>query len=119
MGDLNDNPTDASVTQVLGAKGEKNEVTGSGLYDPWTAIYNSGTGTEEYKHNWNLFDQIIISGAFLQNQGWRFDKAEIFKPDFLIDHYGKFEGYPHRSFVGTHWINGFSDHFPVIVYLTK
>jgi endonuclease/exonuclease/phosphatase family metal-dependent hydrolase len=121
MGDLNDNPTDNSIMGILGAKGEQSEVPANGLYDPWTSIYKSGTGTEEYRHSWNLFDQIILSSAFLQNRNHKlkYDKAEIFKPDFIIDHYKGHEGEPHRSFVGTHWINGYSDHFPVIVYFTK
>ena len=121
MGDLNDNPTDNSIVNVLQAKAEKNEVPVSGLYDPYADIFKNGLGTEEYRHSWNLFDQIIISDAFLQNRNHKlhYDKAEIFRPDFIIDHYKGHEGEPHRSFVGTHWINGYSDHFPVILYLTK
>jgi predicted extracellular nuclease len=121
MGDLNDNPVDVSVANVLKAKEDKNNVSATELYDPWAAIYKSGTGTLEYKHHWDLFDQIIISGSFLKNTAHKlhFNKAEIFKPDLIVDHYGKFEGYPHRSFAGTHWINGYSDHFPVMVYLSR
>jgi endonuclease/exonuclease/phosphatase family metal-dependent hydrolase len=121
MGDLNDNPTDNSVVNVLGAKANKNDVAPTGLYDPFTEIYNSCTGTEEYRHSWNLFDQVIISGSFLQNKNHKlhYDKAEIFKPDFIIDKYKGHEGEPKRSFVGTHWINGYSDHFPVILYLAR
>jgi predicted extracellular nuclease len=121
MGDLNDNPTDNSVALVLGAKAEQSQVTTTGLYDPWVNIHKSGQGTEVYKHEWNLFDQVIISGGLLEKNGHHlhYDKAEIFKPEFIIDHYKGHEGEPHRSFVGTHWINGYSDHFPVILYLSK
>ncbi|MBA3830232.1 MAG: endonuclease/exonuclease/phosphatase family protein [Taibaiella sp.] len=120
MGDLNDNPTDASVKEVLGTKNNENEVGLQDLYDPMEALYASGQGTLEYKHKWDLFDQIILSGRWLhKSKGWHFDKAVIFNEDFLVDHYKKMDGYPHRSFAGTHWINGYSDHFPVIVYLKK
>ena len=120
MGDLNDNPTDNSITTTLGAKSEQSEVAGNDLYDPWINIYKKGEGTEEYRHSWNLFDQVIISGSFLKNKDHKlhYEKAEIFKPDLIIDHYKGHEGEPHRSFVGTHWINGYSDHFPVILYLS-
>ena len=119
MGDLNDNPTDNSITDILGATGEQNQVLRSGMYDPWTAVYNSGAGTEVYQHNWNLFDQIIVSCGLLKNPNHKlhYEKAAVFKPDLIIDHYKGHEGEPHRSFVGTHWINGYSDHFPVILYL--
>ena len=121
MGDLNDNPTSNSVERVLGAKADERSVGASGLFNPWASIYANGSGTEEYRHVWNLFDQVIISGGFLQNKNHKlhYEKAEIFKPDFIIDHYKGHEGEPHRSFVGTHWINGYSDHFPVILYLAK
>jgi endonuclease/exonuclease/phosphatase family metal-dependent hydrolase len=121
MGDLNDNPTDNSVTNVLNAKAEPRDVPATGLYDPWADIYKGGEGTESYKKQWNLFDQIIISGAFLQNRKNKlhYELAAIYKPDFIVDTYKGYEGQPHRSFKGTYWINGYSDHFPVTVSFTK
>ncbi len=122
MGDLNDNPNDASINEVLGAKENANDVTKPDqLYNPWSAIYGRGEGTEAYKHQWNLFDQIMVSGELAREnaKGLHFVKAEIFKPELLVDHYKGHEGEPHRSFAGTRWINGYSDHYPVIVYLSK
>ncbi len=121
MGDFNDNPADKSIAQILDAKTEPSAVKKNELYNPWADIYKTGAGTETYKHSWNLFDQVIISGAFLQNKNHKlhYNKAEIYKPDFIIDHYKGHEGEPHRSFVGTYWINGYSDHFPVILYLAR
>jgi hypothetical protein len=121
MGDLNDDPTSPSVAKVLGAKGDKDDVKSNELYNPWVNFFNKGLGTLAFNDSWNLFDQIMLSGTFLQNTGnqWRFYKAEIFNKDFLIQKYGQYKGYPHRSFNGTNWANGFSDHFPVIVYLVR
>ena len=120
MGDLNDNPTDNSITTVLGAKPAPAEVTETGLYDPWTDIYKGGAGTEAFRGTWNLFDQVIISGSFLSNRNHKlhYEQAAIYRPDFIVDHYKGHDGEPHRSFAGTHWINGYSDHFPVILYLS-
>ena len=121
MGDFNDNPTDNSITGILGANGDEQQVAVSGLFDPWANIYQAGNGTESFKHTWNLFDQIIISGSFLKNGNnkIRYERAQIFRPDFITDHFKGNEGEPHRSFVGTHWINGYSDHFPVMMYFCK
>ncbi len=121
MGDLNDDPTDASVTKVLGAKGNKDKVGPSELFNPFTAFYNQGIGTLGYNDVWNLFDQIMISGAYLRSNDpqWRYYKAEVFNRDFLKEKFGQYKGYPHRSFSGTTWINGYSDHFPTIVYMIK
>lgn len=121
MGDLNDDPIDPSVVKELGAKGNKSKVGLSDLYNPWTAFYNQGIGTLGYNDAWNLFDQIIISGAYLKGdeRSWRFYKAEVFNREFLKEKFGQYKGYPHRSFSGNTWINGYSDHFPTIIYLVK
>ncbi len=121
MGDFNDNPVDRSITQILEAKTEATSVKKNELYNPWADMYKSGAGTETYKHSWNLFDQIIISGALLHNRNHKlhYSSAAIYKPGFIIDHYKGHDGEPHRSFAGTYWINGYSDHFPVILYLAR
>lgn len=119
MGDFNDSPEDSSVRVILGARGNGQETGASGMYDPFVSLYNSGTGTEVYDNHWNLFDQIIVSGAFLQSMGGKltYDSAAIYRPDFLVDKYKGHEGHPFRSYLGTYWIKGYSDHFPVILYL--
>jgi endonuclease/exonuclease/phosphatase family metal-dependent hydrolase len=116
MGDLNDNPDDVSVIRVLGAN--DNAKTASALFNPFAAIYKSGTGTEVYRKKWNLFDQIIISGSLVTGKKLRYQSAEVYKPAFIQDTYKGHQGEPHRSFKGTYWINGYSDHFPVITYFT-
>lgn len=122
MGDLNDDPTDQSITKVLGAKGEKHKVKAGGLYNPWVAFINKGIGTLGYNDSWNLFDQIMLSSGWLGPRSslhWQYYKAEIFNRDFLKVKFGQYKGYPHRSFDGPKWINGYSDHFPVIVYIVR
>ena len=119
MGDFNDNPTNNSITNILGAVDDlKNDDNGQ-LFNPWTEQYKSGKGTEWYDHHWNLFDQILLSGKFLTKDDgyWHYKNAEIYNPAFMKDHHFGKEDAPYRSFAGTHWINGYSDHVPVIVHL--
>ena len=90
MGDLNDNPTDNSVMQTLNAKAEKQNAAYPYLYNPWVSIYRRGIGTAAYNDRWDLFDQIIISSAFLSsNSKIRFRKNEIFDRPFLKQQSGK------------------------------
>jgi hypothetical protein len=121
MGDLNDDPVSASVTQVLQARCDKGEVEVKDLYNPFCSFFRRGEGTLAYNDSWNLFDQIIVSGSFLLKNGrkWRYYKAEVFNRDFLKNKFGRYRGYPHRSFDGNNWINGYSDHFPTLIYLVK
>jgi len=121
MGDLNDDPVNASVAQVIGAK-ERDEAMETGsFFNPWIAYYKKGIGTLGYNDSWDLFDQIIISNSFLKPQkgSWQFYTAEIFNRTFLKNQFGQYKGYPHRSFAGTNWINGYSDHFPTYIYIVK
>lgn len=121
MGDLNDDPADESVADILGAEGDKEKVLPGGLFNPWMTLYKKGIGSLAYQRNWNLFDQIIVSYGFIHaNTGkWKFYKAEVFNRDFLKNAFGRHKGYPYRSFSGNRWIKGYSDHFPTILYLTK
>lgn len=121
MGDLNDDPTDYSVTKVLGARGDKNSVVMTGIFNPFFNLYKKGIGASGFGDSWNLFDQIMLTGAFVHpgNKGLQFDRAEVFNRDFLKMKFGRYRGYPHRSFSGNRWMNGYSDHFPTLVYLVK
>ena len=121
MGDLNDDPKNTSVTSILGAKGRKEEVAPSGLYNPFTSFYRHGYGTLGYNGSWNLFDQIIISGTWLTQNAycWKYYKAEVFDRSFLKYRFGQHKGYPLRSFEGHNWVNGYSDHFPSLIYLVR
>jgi len=121
MGDLNDDPKDKSVREVLQAKKNPQDVPAQGLYNTMWKFYDKGIGSLGYQGQWNLFDQIIISRPLLdnKNKGLRFVKAEIFNRDFLVQQEGRNKGYPHRTFSGGVFINGYSDHFPTLIYLVK
>lgn len=121
MGDLNDDPVSPSVTKTLGAKGDRKKVFPGELFNPWMEFYKNGLGTLGYNDSWNLFDQIIISYGFIQSEvhKWRYYQAEIFNRKFMINQFGRYKGYPHRSFSGNTWIDGYSDHFPTILYFIQ
>ena len=121
MGDLNDDPKDASVQDVLGAKTKRKNVKENDLFNPLAEIYSKGIGSLGYQGSWNLFDQIIISGNLLgkDRSTFKYWKGEVFNRNFLISQEGQYKGYPKRTHSANTFLNGYSDHFPVIVYLIK
>ena len=121
MGDLNDDPVSESVTQILNAKEKISEVKKGGLYNPWIDMYKKGFGTLAYQDAWGLFDQIIISQAWLpKNQdGFFFYQSHIFNKDFIIETQGKYKGYPMRTWDGNNYHGGYSDHFPAYIIFLK
>lgn len=121
MGDLNDNPTNKSITTVLKASGDLSKIKSSFLYNPWVDFYNRGVGTLAYQDTWSLFDQIIISQNITEksDEKYSFYKAGIYKRDEMIQQSGKYKGYPKRTFDFDTYIGGFSDHFPTYITLIK
>ncbi|MBL4715458.1 MAG: hypothetical protein JKX95_02395 [Bacteroidia bacterium] len=43
----------------------------------------------------------------------------MFNKDFLKQQSGKYQGYHYRTFVGSSFKGGYSDHFPVYTFLIK
>lgn len=121
MGDLNDDPISPSLTKVLKAKGSTSGLKDGDLYNPWFDFYKKGIGTLAYQDAWGLFDQIVISNAWLDKSqvGYHFYKANIFNKEFLVQQTGKYRGYPKRTWDGTTYNYGYSDHFPVFVTMLK
>jgi hypothetical protein len=121
MGDLNDDPTSPSILNVLRAKGKKSDVRNGDLFNPFWDFYRRGIGSNAYRDSWSLFDQIIISENFLpeDQDNYRFLKANIFNKQFLIQPTGKYKGYPFRTFSFDNYQGGYSDHFPIYIYVVK
>lgn len=126
MGDMNDDPIDKSICEALGGKGQIDEVGNDEMYNPWyNILVKEGVGTLFYQGAWNLFDQILLSPNLLNRQGTKdfatlkYWKHQIFKRDYLFQTEGKYKGSPKRTTAGGVWLDGFSDHLPVAVYLVK
>ncbi len=121
MGDLNDDPTNSSVKDILKAKKDKDKVPFKGIYNPYESMFKNGIGTTAYRDAWSLFDQILITAPLVEKDfsSFRYYKAGIFNDNFLTQKSGRFKGYPFRSFGYSGFTDGYSDHFPVYVYLIK
>ncbi len=121
MGDMNDDPDDRSMAECLGARRTMEEVGDGDFYNPWWDILRSGgMGTLAYRGAWNLFDQVVMSGNLLPpGGGLRFHAAHVFRRDYLLEGEGGFAGNPLRTFAGGRWLNGYSDHLPVVAYLVR
>lgn len=128
MGDLNDDPTDKSIYETLGAKGKESEVVAGDLFNPYYAMFKNGFGTLAYNDSMNLFDNIIVNETLLNGSS---GELKLQKPDgskfygniydrpFLRQQSGQFKGYPFRTFIGNNFQGGYSDHFPVFIYIAK
>jgi exonuclease III len=121
MGDLNDDPIDKSVKEHLNTSATKEAAVLPKLYNPMEELYKKGIGSLAYQDKWNLFDQIVMTPEFLEKDksSYRFYQAFVYNKPFLMQKEGKFKGYPFRTYVGNTYMGGYSDHFPVYIYLIK
>ena len=126
MGDMNDDPVDKSMYQILGAKPEISKVKDGDMYNPWyNLLAKQGVGTLSYNGAWNLFDQIVMTPNLLDRAGKKdfskltFWKHAIQRMPYLFQTEGKYKGTPKRTTAGGVWLDGYSDHLPVCVYLVK
>lgn len=122
-GDMNDDPNNKSIVRELKCKSEKKDVKGiHDLYNPWyNMLYKVGQGSLLYNGKWNLFDQIILSGNLINNNysTLTYRSCEVFMRDYLFQQDGRYKGNTLRTTAGGTWLNGYSDHLPTVVYLTK
>lgn len=126
MGDFNDDATDASLVKVMGAKGKLKELETGDFFNPYYQMLKAGLGTLAYQDSWNLFDNICVTenlvngtyGKLRLMKGKKF-YGNIFTRPYMLQQEGQYKGYPLRTFVTNNFQNGFSDHFPVYIYIGK
>jgi predicted extracellular nuclease len=118
LGDLNDHPDNESVINILGADTllTNNQKT---LFNTSYAWQKQGLGTHNYKGEWGVLDQIIITKR-MANKLDVFSQyyAEIIDNAFLLYTNKKGGTSPSRSYGGPNYYGGYSDHLPVMITLT-
>lgn len=123
MGDFNDDPMDVSIIKGLNSTGKLKSLNENMLYNPMESMYKKGLNTLGYRDGINLFDQILMSYNCINIDKnlstYKFYKAGIFNPQYVITQKGRYKGYPFRSFQNNTYTGGYSDHFPVYIYLIK
>jgi len=123
MGDFNDDPTNKSIKKVLKAKGKKKDVKEGDIYNPMENMFRRGFNTLGYRDNINLFDQILISSQLLTNSKsydtYKMFATHIYNPNEITTKSGRYKGYPFRSYSNGNFLGGYSDHYPVYMYLIK
>ena len=112
MGDFNDDPKSESVQRLINSHD---------LFNPMQQLISRDRGSLNHRFEWNLFDQIFFSTNFFETKldQHSYSKADIFDDTFLTQYKGKYKGNPYRTYVGTKYKGGYSDHFPVYILLKK
>jgi predicted extracellular nuclease len=119
MGDFNDDPSNESISQVLGASVEEKAAKKTGLYNPLAKKLTKTEGSLCYRDVWFLFDQILITPNMISGKSFQYESAHIFNDESIQVQGGKYDGHPLRTHAGAKYLRGYSDHFPVFIKLSK
>ncbi len=116
-GDLNDEPSDISVLEVLDAKDPYAE-NASGLLNFMLPIQYH-FGTHSFAGEWGVLDQFIVSSNFLYSSRTSTTPGSvgIFDAPWLLTKNAAGEDVPFRTFQGPAYKGGYSDHLPIILDL--
>ena len=119
MGDMNDEPANKSLTEILGAGiPEKSSGELVNLMYPDDLENN---GSYNFRGNWNMLDNLVVSTSLLDDKGFRCrdKKGFIFHEEWMEYKNGKGEISPNRTYGGPNYYGGVSDHFPVYFKLQR
>ncbi len=123
VGDFNDEPSNISMINSLKALAfncdspvDISSVAGSELYNISYNTYNDTIGTYLYHGDWNMLDQIIVSGDLIIDPALKYicNSFEIYDPYYMVTRSGRYKGAAYPTFGGRRYLGGYSDHFPVV-----
>lgn len=125
VGDFNDEPTNIAITEYLKAQpficdsiveSDLTEDKSSDLFNLAYQSWSNGSGSFFYRDDFNMLDQIIVSKNLLVGNHINYicNSFEVYKPEIMVTHTGKFKGAPFPTYGGARYLGGYSDHFPVI-----
>ncbi len=120
MGDFNDYPNNKSLEEELMAKKTSNNLPKTAFYNPMFALMEKGGGSYRHKGEWNFLDQMLLNQKLLSPKSklvYEDNSASVFVKDWMLETEEKYKGNPLRTFGGTKYLNGYSDHLPVYLYL--
>jgi hypothetical protein len=118
MGDLNDEPSNKSLNNILGAS-----KPGSGNSVLWNMMYpefQKKNGSYFFRGEWNMLDNIVVSTALADGNGIDIagKQGYVFREKWMITRDRNGNEMPFRTFSGQEYLGGISDHLPVYIRLT-
>ena len=114
-GDFNENPGAENMNFLLFSNGVDKI-----LENPYVELYKNRMFSTFHHKQGLLFDQIILSQDFYTlSSVLEFKEAGVFSHESMKSKDKKFLGRPFRTYAGTRYLGGYSDHYPVFVEFKK
>lgn len=121
MGDMNDEPDNASLRDVLGAT-PPGQAGRSGLVNLMFPAMEKGHGSYKFQGDWKMLDNLVVSESLLDSTGYRVEnnRGYVFSMPWMEEFRNSAgEMSPDRTYAGDKYTGGTSDHFPVYFRLFR
>ncbi|MBB6372032.1 exonuclease III [Chryseobacterium shigense] len=109
-GDFNENPDDENLVKILYDNNHEKV-----LINPFQELFQTRNYSTFHYKSGLLYDQIIMSKSLFAHDVLNFQSAHIFNSENISSRTRNFKGRPFRTYAGTRYLGGYSDHFPVFV----
>ncbi|MCF6333613.1 MAG: endonuclease [Draconibacterium sp.] len=119
LGDMNDEPSNNSLAKILMA--QKPEVKNAGFVNLMYPVHENKKGSYLYQENWNMLDNIVVSSNLLDDKGFQCadKRGFVFHKKWMEYKNKNGEISPNKTYGGTNYYGGISDHFPVYFTLQR
>lgn len=128
MGDMNDNPTDESMTVYMRGKETIAQVGKEDFFSPFLSMLKAGYGSLAYRGTWNIYDIILVNEALANapDGGLKIMPivkkkyyGRVFSQPFMTQQTGQYKGTPFRTFSSGTFVGGYSDHYPTYIIVSN
>ncbi|MCB0754714.1 MAG: endonuclease/exonuclease/phosphatase family protein [Flavobacteriales bacterium] len=112
MGDFNDYPNNRSMTEIMNCEPGANQRLKNLTYD----FHEAGLGTYNYRGEWGMLDQFIVSDGLLFSAAGcatTDSSVAIFKEDWMMYFPEEGSPSPSKTYGGPNYYGGYSDHLPI------
>ncbi|MGF7139477.1 endonuclease/exonuclease/phosphatase family protein [Roseimarinus sediminis] len=119
MGDMNDEPDNMSLSDVLMALPNDADVENRQLLNLMYDDMLDGKGSYNYRGDWNMIDNMVVSCSLVNKEkglSTSTDDGTVFHLPFMEFVNDKGEMSPNRTYGRTYY-GGISDHFPIYMTL--
>lgn len=113
MGDFNENPNEESMKKLTNDSNNHEILT-----NPYDNLFYDEKYTTFYGKDGMVFDQMLLSKQFFEAQTvFLLEKADVFDPNELKNAKEIQYKRPFRTYSGSRYLGGYSDHFPIFIKL--
>ncbi len=128
MGDMNDNPTDISMTEYMHGREDIADATGEEFFSPFLSMLKAGYSSLYYQGAGNIYDIILVNSNLANAPKGTFQiqpivngkfYGRVFSKPFMTNQSGQYKGTPFRTFSNGAFIGGYSDHYPTYIVIKK